>query len=133
MNQKRLMVGEVFDWYDGVVLGVVRLSWKEGIFVASLLSWSQSKRRRAIGLVPVTQEQLEEVRALAAADWEGLLAHLRDYVGRLDGELVVVHVDETSDEVVAERSFPGVQVRDDLIGDVESALDSTRGRWLSWS
>lgn len=65
---------------DGIVLAIVRLSWREGLFLASLVAWLPEEKRRALGLVPVTMEQAEEFQALASQDWDQLTSRLQQSV-----------------------------------------------------
>lgn len=130
--ERRVVPVEILDWYDGLVTGVVRLSWEDGWFLASLLSWSQESRRRAFGLIRVQEVDVERIKHIAGGgQWPDVMAHLQALCCRATGEALVVSVDERSDVVLAAKRLSIDDLRDDMLSQVERALAPERRKWLS--
>lgn len=122
---------EILDWYDGVVVGLVRLSWTEGLFLASLLCWSQQKRRRVLGLLRVDDAEAGKIKHAAAGEWLELVAYLRDLAGRATGDAMVLSTDEESGVITTVTTVPVEEVREHMLSDVERSLEPERQRWLA--
>ncbi len=129
--QRHLAPIEIFDWYDGIVLAIVRASWREGFFLASILSWSQESRQRAFALLSVTQQQADEISRVAGGEeWESFLAYVKGLYGVPAADILAVCLDETRDEIVYERKVELADVKDDVAIDIQEAMDPKRARWL---
>lgn len=128
---RRVEPVETLDWYDGIVTGVVRLSWTDGVFLASLLAWSQRRRRRALALLRLDAPEADAIQRLSTGDWSKLVDHLRDLCERATGEVIVAEIDESTDTVLTAATVPLTEAREHLIADVERTLEPDRMRWLS--
>src|SRR5437867_274306 len=53
---------EVFEWYDGIVLGLVRFGDVQA--VAFLLAFDPDRRKRKLCLIPVSESKAENLRDL---------------------------------------------------------------------
>lgn len=127
MTSRRLEPLEILDWYDGIVVAVVRTSWEPGRFLASLLAVTESQGERVFALLPVSEAQAETLRA--TADWEELQSKLRSIVGNLSGPVMLIRVDVGGDVVATGQARPE-DVREDVMGGFDEALDRSRRRWL---
>jgi hypothetical protein len=125
----KLDIVEIIDWYDGVVVAIVRPSWRSGIYLASLLRWSQEKRHRVYALLPLLPEQVASVTAWPEGEWEPLLAFLRELAGAVTGSVGVVVVEEARDVVVHETAVSVESIREHLIGDIDLAMTAEAAVW----
>jgi hypothetical protein len=128
--QRKILSVEILDWFDGIVLGIVQLSWRGGFFLASLVAWSPDDKRRALALVPVTQEQQDRFRAMAASDWSQLLIDLRLFCSAATGRAIILCVDDRTDVIAGETEVNCADVSGDMIGDVSESTEAQRQRWL---
>jgi len=128
MTARRLEPIQILDWYDGIVLGLVRTSWLPGIFLVSLLAWAQVERKRIFALIPVTEAQSETIKLMEG--WDALTKHLRIVAAETSGDVLLIRLDDDRDEVVAETRVSAREVESDVIGDIESAMSPDRGKWL---
>jgi hypothetical protein len=120
---------DILDWYDGIVLGVVRLNWTEGLYLAALISWAQSRRLRVYALLKVESAEVEALKLLHG-DWTRMRAEVHGSFARAEGDIDIVCVDETSEDVVAQKRIPVSRVADHVVSDVEEALGPERSVWL---
>jgi hypothetical protein len=121
---------ETWDWYDGFVTGIVRLSWSDGVFLASLVAWSQSARVRVYGLLPLSNATAARLRALMQGDWHSAVVGLRDYCEASSGQALVLRVDERAAHVVAEAIVAAKAVAPDMAQGADRALLPDREHWL---
>lgn len=129
MVPRKLEPADVVEWYDGVVLAVVRPSWRDGSFLASLLGWLQSDRRRVYALVPLGAEDVADIARLGKSNWDDLVSGIRKYLDGAAGDIPVVTVDEVTGEVVREDVFDVKRIRGHLVGDIEAALSDPFVPW----
>lgn len=128
---RQLETLEVFEWYDGLVIALVRSTWKEGIYLASLLAWSQAQRKRVYALIPVNAQKAEAVMGGKQMDWDALLGQLREMFELASGgSVTVVCCDEELGEVVSEISINYAEVDRELLLGIEEALEPQRMRWI---
>jgi len=121
--EQTLEVVKVFDWYDGVVTGIVRCSWRQGPFVAGILCWDPHKRQRAFALVPVKTYPSERM------GWDAI--HRRVEAAFEAAAYASVVVLETgSDRVLSEITVPVSTLERQYLGDTQAALAEDRQRWL---
>ncbi len=120
---RKLQVIEVLDWYDGIVVGLVRCSWRSGVFLASLLTWSPEGRTRRLALVPLTDQQLAIARH-NQTDWQAHKGALRAIVDAYKGDVSLVSLVEASDEVVEEESTAIERISPLLLGTIEEAIEN---------
>jgi hypothetical protein len=125
---RRLQPVQILDWYDGIVLAVTRTSWCDGIFLASLLAWAQAERKRTFALIPLSEEQGETIKS--KTDWEDLKEYLRSIVAEISGDVLLIGIDGTKDEVAGEQRVAVRDIRSELVGDIEEALHPLRRRWI---
>lgn len=119
---------KILDWYDGLVSGVVRVSWVEGRFLAALLCWSMDRRLRVYALRRLGELDLRE---LEQSDWLRLTTTI-ERIFLVDGASVsLICVDEQNGIVVAEEDVPASEVEGQLALDVEQALAPQQATWLS--
>ena|SRR6266478_3833756 len=64
-EERKVEATEVFEWYDGLVLGLVRMG--NLCFLACLLAFDPDTKRRHYALVPVSEERANRLRALFKA------------------------------------------------------------------
>jgi hypothetical protein len=122
---------DVFSWYDGLVIALIRATWKEGIYLASLLAWSQAQRQRVYALVPIEARQVETIIANKNLEWNALRSRLREVCDSAkDSNVAVVCCDEERDEAVAEISIGYAEVDRELLSDIDEALEPWRMRWI---
>lgn len=126
----RLEPVSVLDWYDGLVVALVRPTWKEGICLASLVAWSQELRRRVYALIPVDVRAVESILSDRKMDWEVGKVRMREICDEVGGKVALVCCDENRDEVIAEIPINYIEVRRELLSSIEEALDPSRMRWL---
>lgn len=127
----RLEAVDVLSWYDGLVIGLIRATWKEGVYLASLLAWSQAQRQRVYALLPIEAGQVETIMANKKLEWDALRTRLREVCNSArGGNVTVVCCDEERDEAVAEISIGCAEVDRELLSDVEQALEPCRMRWI---
>lgn len=124
--ERTLEVVEVFDWYDGMVTGIVRCSWRPGAFVAGILCWDPDKRQRAFALVPV------ETHPPEGAGWDAIQRWVEAAFGTAANASVVV-LETQRDRVVSEITVPVATLERHYLGDIEAALAEDRRRWLDSS
>jgi hypothetical protein len=127
----RVEVVAVWDWYDGLVTGLVQLPSATGIFLASAVAWSWTTRTRAFCCVPLSETQAAEVRALVQGPWEQNIERVKAYCQRLGGTASVVVVDERLDQIQAESTVALGSAVADMMGDIEAAMAPAREHWLS--
>ncbi len=128
---KSLKTDLVLDWYDGIVLALVQPSWRNGTFLASLLSWSQSTRKRVLALLPVDATEAARIASCQAeGGWAELIEQLHGVAHHTNGPISVVVVDELIDEVCREETVDVESVRGRLIVDIEQAMQVDIGPWL---
>jgi hypothetical protein len=125
-----LNVVQMLDWHDGLVLGLVAPSWRDGVFLCSLLATSGAKDARVFALLSLSDPEVMLIQSAAGGTWDALLRELERVVGAHDENVSVVRVDMGSEHVLDERMVPLVSVRDDLLGDIEQSFASERARWL---
>lgn len=126
---RTLQAVEVFDWYDGVVVGLGRLAGEEDTGLVSLLAYDAASRRRAYALVPLEAAEAAAVRGLRQDDLERIYAELRALCAERTGSARVVIVGD--DGVVVRERVVGIDVvRGDLLLDIEAAAGSERAHWL---
>src|ERR1043165_5049254 len=99
--EHRLEPVEILDWYDGIVLGVVRASWDRGLFLASLLSWSQENGIRVLALLRIEEAEAVKIKSIARGPWGELLLYLRALCDRSTDDLIVLRIDQRNDEILS--------------------------------
>jgi hypothetical protein len=109
------------------VLAVVRPTWREGTFLASLLSWSQKERQRKFALLPIDSVEADRIAAYAHERWDDLNAHLHELARMATGNVSIIVLNEVTNEVIREEIIDVGCVRKYLIGDIERALHADRG------
>lgn len=127
---RKLDTLEVLDWYDEIVMALVRPSWTSGTFLASLLTWSQATKQRVFGLVRIQDDQVAEVQKQGKADWENLLGTLREISRRSLDDALLVRVDESTGVVTGVAPVHRIDIEDEMIAGVERALHPSASRWL---
>jgi hypothetical protein len=126
---RTLQAVEVFDWYDGVVVGLGRLAGEEDTGLVSLLAYDAASRRRAYALVPLEAAEAAAVRGLRQDGLEPIYAELRALCATRTGSVRVAIVGD--DGVVVRERVVGIDVvRGDLLLDIEAAAGSERAHWL---
>ena len=119
----------ILDWYDGIVVGVVRVGRTSTLFLAALLCWAQERRRRVYALLEIERAEVDRLQA-AGGDWSRLEAEVEHSFAEANREISIVCMDERSAAVEAEKRVPSSDVLVDLVSDVEEALAPERMRWL---
>lgn len=129
---RHLDVLEMLRWYDGIVLALVKLSWREGTFLASLVAWSQPQKQRVFVLIPRTEAEAEEARRQVKGDWNEFMTYVRRASQGVVGDALFVRADELTNEVFAEAvlSVSLDDVAELVVPDAGEALDPGRDRWL---
>jgi hypothetical protein len=118
---------EVLDWYDGIVLGVVRIGEGGGPFLAALLCWGQTRRLRVYALLGIDRAEGARLKSL---DWPRLTAEVEHSFAKAYRDIPIICVDERNHTVVAEKHVPSSDVLVDVVSDIEQALGPERTRWL---
>jgi hypothetical protein len=121
----------IWDWYDGIVAGLVTVSWRSGTFLASAIAWSPESKIRALSLLPLSEAQIAEVHRLANAEWEAAVGQLRAHCQSSTGEALLLLVDERSNEIISETVVDAGLVANDMMGDVEAIVAPSRRHWLA--
>jgi len=119
-----------FDWYDGVVLGLVQPVGSTKIHLASLLAFDPDTRRRAYALLELSTEDAIALTALQNAPWEEMVSAIRSYCARHGSEVTVVRLFEQGASVSNER-VPLAVVADALVSGIDEAIRPDRRRWLT--
>lgn len=127
----KIQAAEPWDWYDGIVTGLVRVPPEEGVFLASAVAWSQASRRRALCLLPLSSAQADDLRAIVKGGWENAVEGIRAFCRRQTGGARLIVVDDHSDDILAERSVEVAAVAEDLVGTIEDAMSPGREHWLA--
>ena len=126
---RRVQAVEVFDWYDGVVVGLGRLTGEGDTGLVSLLAYDPDSRRRAYALVPLEAAEAAAVWGLREDGLEPIYAELRALCATRTGSARVAIVGD--DGVVVSERVVGIDVvRGDLLLDIEAAAGSERAHWL---
>jgi hypothetical protein len=128
---ERVEIIEAIDWYDGLVLGAIRLPSLPGLQLAGLVAWSQDRGVRAYLAVPTTPDAVQELRRL---DWDALQARAGiTFRAHATAHVLVVH-DDANHALVAAPQLINVS---DLFAeaapikfDAERALNEDPERWV---
>jgi hypothetical protein len=120
---------EVLDWYDGTVVGVVRIGGTDGLFLAALLCWAQESRLRVYALLEIERADVDRLKS-RGEDWLRLVAEVEHWFAQANRDISIVCVDERTQTVVAEKRVPSSDVLVHIVSDVEQALGVERARWL---
>lgn len=122
---------DVHRWYDGLVIALIQVTWKEGLYLASLVAWSQARRRRVYALVPIGARQAEMIAGGRRLEWDALRSRLREVCDSAsESTVTMVCCDEERDEAAAEISIGYAEVDRELLSDIEEALEPRRMRWI---
>lgn len=112
----------VFDWYDGIVLGVVTAKWDTRTYLASLVYWAPDKLQRVIALVPVASDNIKAIADYESLGLDVLIAKLRIFVSGYMGEVLLVYVDDRTNAITRREGVAIGTIRGALLGSVEDAI-----------
>lgn len=129
VGYRKLHVIEVMDWYDGLVLGVVRIDGVTDLLLASMLALDVTSSRRVFVLMRLDEAQLSQIRTHAKGDWAALQQYVGGLAHGLTGDVTIVQTNGKN-EVVGELVMRADDVRDEIPSDVEVAVDAKRQRWF---
>jgi hypothetical protein len=127
---KRFEPISIFDWYDGILVGLVSLTWKEGTFLASALAWSQEDRMRVFALIGIGPSDSDQLYAIFQGEWTMAVAQLKEFCLRVTDDVIIVCYDERKDEIISETTLPIKDVRNQLVSSIDEVLDPIRSQWL---
>ena len=96
---------EVLDWYDGIVVGVVRIGGGGSLFLAALLCWAQERRLRVYALLEIERADVDRLSA-PDAHLPRVKTEVERCFAEADREISITCVDEATDTVVAEKRVP---------------------------
>lgn len=130
MSEKRLQPVEIFDWYDGMVLAVVRPSWMVGLSVASLIYWAQSKRLRVYAILPISEVQARSLTNVAK-NWTELRSEVTRLAAGMENDVAVICVEESTGSVVGETRVRASVVAPLVPTETSEALNAQREWWLN--
>jgi hypothetical protein len=93
---------EVLDWYDGTVVGVVRIGGTDGLFLAALLCWAQESRLRVYALLEIERADVDRLKS-RGEDWLRLVAEVEHWFAQANRDISIICVDERT-ETSSQRS-----------------------------
>ena len=128
-DARRLEPIRILDWYDGIVLAIVRTNWRSEVFLASLLSWDRELGMRTLALVPLDEEQVARLQSLT--DWRDIRTYLDALRDGLTIDMTVIRLNDVEGVIVGEASASARDAGRDLFGDAEGALGPERRRWMA--
>src|SRR4051812_18124499 len=102
-DARRLDAVRVLDWYDGIVLAIVRTNWRSNIFLASLLSWDRELQMRVLALVPLDDEELARLQLLT--DWGDIRAYLDTLRDQLTDDVTLIKLNDSDGVIVEEANI----------------------------
>jgi hypothetical protein len=126
---RRIEAVEIFDWYDGIVLGMVRLTWLDGDYLAALLHWSRSSSLRVFALLRIEPSETDRLKGLAG-DWETLKTEVHLLFAGENESVLLVCVDERTEEAVAEARIEAARVAPYVVSEIGETLAHGRSSWL---
>lgn len=129
---RTLEVSLVFDWYDGLVLGLGTLSGDDIVCLVSLIAYDANSRKRAYALVPLHVADESALEKIRHESLDHIREELRALCGTRRGAVVVAVVDD-SGMVATERLVDVDLLRHDLVIDVEDATATDRAHWLAFT
>ena len=127
------------EWYDGVVLGIVRRQHPPGLFLASLLAWNVERNERAYALVPLAEEEarslnlaVENVQSANEEDWLKIQIKIERLVRAYSGPVEIGVCRRLGDGFWRSAMFSigDEGIRDQLVPDVEEVVEA--GRLEMW-
>ena len=130
---------QVIDWYDGIVVALVRFEEGEGWFLASLLAWRQDGDERVYALVPIGGQFLERMLDVAREgntkrNWQEIKKQLARFRNQCTADAIVIRCRELGARVyaVAEMSLETLGLRAQIGQEVDGAISEERvDIWLS--
>ena len=70
-NTRKVIETEVFEWYDAIVLGIVRTGNQD--LATVLLAFDPDTSRRCYALIPLTKKEGQELRSTLKTDGIGFV------------------------------------------------------------
>jgi hypothetical protein len=121
---------DIFDWYDGFVLAVVRRSSDGTLFLVSMIAFDPGAHERILVLRPLSAGEADLLKEKSKASLEEIEGLVRRLIAEGPATLQLVRVNNVSEQPLAEGFVERDRIKDLVPSSVDDAVSDTRRTWF---